>query len=117
VAQVPDQLAPDAAELVDDLHRVHRDADGAGLVGHRAGDGLPDPPGGVGGELVAPGVVELLDRADQADVALLDQVEERHAPAGVALGDRHHQPQVGLHQVVLGALSVADDPAQVAAHL
>jgi hypothetical protein len=47
----------------------------------------------------------------------LDQVEEQHAPAGVALGDRHHQPQVGLHQVVLRALSVADDPQQVAAPL
>ena len=95
------------AELVDDLDHVHRDADGAGLVGHGAGDGLADPPGGVGGELVALGVVELLDRADQAEVALLDQVQERHPAAGVALGQRHHQPQVGLQQVVLGALAVA----------
>ena len=109
-AQVLEQLALDAAELVDDLDHVHRDADGAGLVGHRAGDRLADPPGGVGGELVALGVVELLDRADQAEVALLDQVQERHAAAGVALGQRDDQAQVGLEQVVLGALAVADDP-------
>ena len=88
---------------VDLLDHVHRDADGAGLVGHGAGDGLADPPGGVGGELVALGVVELLDGADQAEVAFLDQVEEGHAAAGVALGDADHQPQVRLQQVVFRA--------------
>ena len=116
-AQVLEQLALDAAELVDDLDHVHRDADGAGLVGHRAGDGLPDPPGRVRRELVALGVVELLDRPDQAEVALLDQVQERHPAAGVALGQRDDQSQVRLEQVVLRALAVADDPQQVAAQL
>ena len=114
-AQVLEQLTLDAAELVDDLDHVHRDADGAGLVGHGAGDGLTDPPRGVGGELVALGVVELLDRADQAEVALLDQVQERHAAAGVALGQRDDEAQVGLEQVVLRAVAVAADPEVVAA--
>ena len=59
------------------LDHVDRDADRAGLVGDGAGDGLADPPRGVGGELEALGVVELLDRPHQAEVALLDQVEER----------------------------------------
>ena len=109
------QLALDAAELVDHLDHVHRDADGAGLVGHRAGDRLPDPPGGIGGELVTLCVVELLDRTDQAEVALLDQVEERHAAAGVALGQRHHQSQVRFQQMVFRAVAVAADPRHVAA--
>src|SRR3954447_6942245 len=116
-AQVLEQLALDATELVDDLDHVHRDADGAGLVGHGAGDRLPDPPGGVRGELVALGVVELLDRADQSEVALLDQVQERHAAAGVALGQGDHEAEVGFQEVVLGPLAVADDPVEVAAHL
>ena len=50
------------------LGHVHRKADRAGLLGHRPGDRLPDPPGGVRGELVAPGVIELLHRPDQAQV-------------------------------------------------
>ena len=98
--------APGAHHLVDLLGQVDGQPDGAAGVGHGAGDRLPDPPGGVGRELEALGVVELLDRADQADVALLDQVQERHAVAGVALGHRHHQPQVGLQQVRLGGLAV-----------
>ena len=102
-AQVLEHLALDAGELVDDLDHVHRDADGAGLVGHGAGDRLADPPRRVGRELVALGVVELLDRTDQAEVALLDEVEEEHAATGVALGQRDHEAQVGLEQVVLGA--------------
>ena len=37
-----------AHQLVDRLDHVHRDADGARLVGDRAGDRLADPPGRVG---------------------------------------------------------------------
>ena len=80
-------LALDAQHLVHGLDHVHRDADGARLVGDRAGDGLADPPRGVRRELEALGVVELLDRTHQAEVALLDEVEEQHAATDVALGD------------------------------
>jgi hypothetical protein len=81
---------------VDVLDHVHRDADGARLVGERAGDGLADPPRGVRAELEAAPVVELLDGAHQADVALLDEVEQRHASSGVPLGDADDKAQVGL---------------------
>ena len=74
-----------------------------------AGDGLADPPRGVGGELEALGVVELLDRADQAEVALLDEVEQRHATTHVALGDRHDESKVRLGELLLGELAVTRD--------
>ncbi len=48
-------------------------------VGDGPGDGLAHPPRGVGGELEALAVVELLDGADQAEVALLDEVQQRQA--------------------------------------
>ncbi len=92
---------------------MHRDPDGPGLVGHGPGDRLPDPPDGVGGELVALGVVELLHATDQAQVAFLDQVQEQHAAAGVPPGLRDDQAQVGLHQVVLGPPAVVGDPPKV----
>ena len=90
---------------------MHGDADGAGLICHGAGDGLANPPGGVGGELEALGVVELFDGADEAEVTFLDEVEEEHAAAGVALGKGDDEAQVGFEQVVLGSLAVVDDPA------
>ena len=37
----------------------------------------------------------------------MDQIQQRHAPAGVALGQRHHQAQVGLKQMSTGCLAVA----------
>src|SRR5882757_6678160 len=112
--QILEQLTLDAPELVDHLDHVHRDADGARLVGHGARDRLADPPRGVRGELVALGVVELLDRTDQAKVAFLDEVEEGHAAAGVALGQRDDEAQVRLEQVVLRAVAVTADPGVVA---
>ena len=108
-ADVWTQLALHAYELVDLLHHVRRHADGARLVGHAAGDGLADPPGGIGRELVAPAVIELLDGADEAEVAFLDQVEEWHVAPAVALGDGHDQAQVGFDQFVLGLHVVALD--------
>ena len=88
------------------------DADGAGLVGDGPGDGLADPPGGIGGELVALGVVELLHRLDEAQIALLDQIQEEHAAAHVPLGDGHHQAEVGLGQALLGGLAPLHQAAQ-----
>ena len=107
-------LALDPGELVDLLDEVDGQPDGAALVGHAAGDRLTDPPRGVGRELEALGVVELLHRADQTEVALLDQVQQRHAAAGVALGQRDDQPQVGLEQMAAGRLAVADDRREFA---
>ena len=52
-------------------------------------------------------MVELVDRPHQAEVALLNQVEERQSPIAVALGDRDDQPQVGLDQFVLRPLPIA----------
>src|SRR5438067_483827 len=57
-------------------------------------DRLPDPPGGIGRELVAAAVLELIDRLHQADIAFLDQVEELQAAVGVFLGDRDDEAQV-----------------------
>ena len=95
--------------LVELLDHVHRDADRARLVGDRSRHRLPDPPGRVGGELVALAVVELLDCADEAERALLDEVEEREAAAEVALGDRDDEAQVGLDHRLLGAHVAALD--------
>ena len=114
-AEVLQHLPLHAGELVDDLDHVHRDADGAGLVGHRAGDRLADPPRRIGRELEALGVVELLDRTDETEVALLDEVQELHAATGVALGERDHEAEVRAEQVALRTLAVLGDPLQLAA--
>ena len=55
-------------------------------------------------------MVELLDGPDQAEDALLDQVQEREARAPVALGVGHHEPQVRLDHPVLCSLIPALDP-------
>ena len=84
-------------ELLDDMDRQ---ADGAGLVHQAALDGLADPPGGIGGETETALRVEFLDRADQAQVAFLDQVQQREAAIHVATRDLDHQPQVALDHLV-----------------
>src|SRR5437868_2132755 len=57
----------------DDVNRL---PDRAALCRERALHRLADPPDGVGGELAATAPVELLDRAGQAERALLDQIEK-----------------------------------------
>src|SRR5579883_2862793 len=98
-----------AGQAVDDLHHVYRNANGARLVGDGAGDGLPDPPGCIGRELEAAPIVELLDGANEADVALLDQVQQVHAAADVLLGHANHQAQIGLGQALARVEAAGDD--------
>ena len=100
--QVLEKLTLHADELVDGLDHVHGNTDGTGLVGDSARDGLTDPPRGVRGELKALLVVELLDGADQTEVALLNQVQEQHAAADIALGDGDDQTQVCADERLLG---------------
>ena len=70
-------------------------------------DRLPDPPGGIGRELVAAAILELVDRLHQADIAFLDQVEELQAAIVVFLGDRDDEAQVRLHHLLLGLARLA----------
>ena len=93
--QILQELALDTDELVDGLDHVDRNADRACLVGDSAGDGLTDPPRRVRRELEALRVVELLDSTDEAKVAFLDEVEEEHAAAHIALCDGDDETQVG----------------------
>ena len=67
---------------------VARDADEAGLLVEGPADGLADPEGGVGGELEAPAPVELVDGVLEAEVALLDEVEQVHALGAGGSGGR-----------------------------
>src|SRR4029079_6330382 len=97
-------------DLLKPFHDVDRHPDRARLVGQRAGDRLPDPPRRVRRELEAAPPVELLDRADEAERALLDQVEERKALVAVVLRDRDDEAEVRLAHALLGARIAALDP-------
>jgi len=106
-------LAGHVAHPVDVLDQVYREAYGALLLGDGPADGLADPPRRVRRELVPAEIVELLHGAHQAGVALLDQVEHRHAGAHVAPGDRHDEAQVGPDELVLGLRALGHQALQL----
>ncbi len=97
-----EKLAVCLFDFVDGLHHMHGDSNGAGLVGDGSGDGLPDPPGGVSGELKTFCVVELVNRFDEPEVPLLNQIEELHSPADITLGDADNEAQVRLGEPLFG---------------
>ena len=75
---------------------MNRQANGLGLIGQGASDGLLDPPGAVGGKLGAFGRVKPLHSLHQTDVPLVDQVEQGQAIIFVAARDFDDQAQIGL---------------------
>ena len=95
-------LARDAIHLVDGFDHVHRNTNGACLIRDRAGDGLTNPPGGVGRELVAAAIFEFVHGFHQADVTFLNQIEELQATVGVFFCNGNHQAQVGLDHFAFG---------------
>src|ERR1700756_4978374 len=76
-----------ARQLLLALDDVYRHADRARVIRNGALHRLADTPRRLRGELVSTAPVELLDRAVQAERALLDQIQERDAETSVALGD------------------------------
>ena len=92
---------------------MNRHADGSPLVGNGSSYSLADPPCSIGGELVPSAVVELVHGPDEADIALLDEIQERHAAPYVLFGNAHHQPRVGLDQVLLCRLAIPDNRRKV----
>ena len=103
----------DSTKLVNHFHHVGRNSNCAGLISHSTGNGLANPPGGIGGELITLGVVELLHSANQAEVTFLNQIQEGHTAPGVALSQGNYQAQVRFQEVVLCALTIAGDVAQI----
>ena len=91
-----------AAHLGNLVHQMDGQPDGLGLVGQGALDGLLDPPRAVGGELAALGRVKPLHRLHQADVAFVDQIQQRQAEVLIVAGDLDHQAQIGLDHLLAG---------------
>src|SRR5664280_1607024 len=69
------------------------------LIGDGAGDGLAYPPGGIGGKSEALMHVILLDRLHQAEIALLDQIEESDTSAHITLGNAYHKARIGFNDL------------------
>ena len=110
-AELLDQTALRVGQLVDRLDHVDRDADRAGLVGDGAGDGLTDPPRGIRAEFETAFGIEFLHRAEEADVAFLNQVEERESAADVFFGDTDNETKVGFGKLLLGSRVALADAA------
>ena len=103
-SQLLQKLSAHTDQLVDRLHHVHRNTDRPRLIRNGSGDGLTDPPCGVGGEFITLAVIKLFNRLDQTQISLLDQIQKQHAAADIALGDADHQTQVSLGQTLLRIL-------------
>ncbi len=85
---------------------MHRDTDGAALVGDRTRHRLANPPGRVRRKFIAALILELVDRAHQADIAFLNQIEKAEAAIGVALGEADDEAQIRFCEFLFGAAAL-----------
>src|SRR5262249_36904581 len=100
------QLPRRTDQLVDGFDHVHRNTDGAGLIGDGAGNGLADPPRSVRGEFIAAAVLKFVHSFHQADVAFLDQVQKLQPAVGIFLRNGNHQAQVRFDELAFRRLGV-----------
>ena len=77
---------------------MHRHTDRTGLIRKRTGYRLPDPPSRICTQFISLCIIKLLYTLDQTKIALLDQIKEAHAAAGIALCNTYYQTQVCLDQ-------------------
>ena len=98
------ELREGFVDLVERSYLVERQTHDTALLGQCLQDRLTDPPHGIGDELEAAGLVELLGGLDQAEVALVDQVGQADALVLVLLGDGDDEPEVRTGEFVEGFL-------------
>ncbi len=109
-AQLLQQLTGAARYPMNGLYHMDRNTDRSCLIRDGAGDRLTDPPGRIGGELEALGVVEFFHRLDQPEIALLNEIKEVHTLADILFRDADHETEVCLHQLILCRLVALRDP-------
>ena len=96
------------------LDHMNRQTDGSRLVHDGAFDGLADPPGCIGRETEPPLRIEFFHGANQAEVALLDQIEQRETTVDVTPSDLHDQAQVALdHAFAPGRIALLRQTREV----
>ena len=67
-------------------------ANGTTLVSDGACYRLPNPPGGIGAELMTPAIIEFFGGADKANISFLDEIEEWNSATHVFFCDTDHEP-------------------------
>jgi len=97
------QLITGPLDRMNVLHDMDRQADGTPVVHEETLHALAYPPGGVGRKTKAPLGIKLFQGMDQAQIALLYQIQEGNAPVQIAFGDIHHQAQIVLNHFLAGA--------------
>ncbi|KAF5038643.1 hypothetical protein DSECCO2_552110 [anaerobic digester metagenome] len=65
-------------------------------------DGLTNPPNGVTDEVIALVGIELIQSRHQADVSLVDQVNQGYPLILILLGHIHHEAEVGFNHPFAG---------------
>jgi hypothetical protein len=87
-----------AAELRGGTRQFRRHRDDAALIREDVQQRLADPPDGVADEFHVACRVETARRLHQVEIALVDEVEERH-PRPRQRFAAHDEPQAGLDQL------------------
>src|SRR5581483_2480329 len=113
------QRTRSANQFVDRFDHVHRNTDGARLIGDGASDRLANPPSGVSRKLVTPSPFELIHGFHQTDIAFLNQIEELQTAVRIFLRDGNDQTEVRFNQFALrlaGLMFARDDCLKTSLH-
>src|ERR1043166_8178713 len=99
-AELLEQRIGALADAMERAGAIQRDPNDARLFGQRLQNRLADPPHRVRDELDALRLVEFVSGANEAQVAFIDQVRERHALVLILFRHRHDEPQIRPHEFV-----------------
>ena len=81
---------------------MHRQTNRPGFIQNGAGNGLPDPPGGVGGKLISLFIIKTKNRPHQPQIAFLNQVGQGQSLMHITFGNGDNQTKVCPDHGILG---------------
>ena len=85
---------------------MYGNTDSTCLIGNRTGNRLTNPPCSIGTEFKALVIVKFIYSLNQAQVALLNQIQKQHTATDITLGTTYYQTQVGFGQALLSFVTL-----------
>src|SRR5258707_15208270 len=100
-------------EFIDLVSHMHGYTNRTSLVSNSAGDSLTDPPCCIGRELMSGAIIKFFGRTDQTNIALLDQIQERHTAPHIFFTHANHKTRARSDQLLASRPPVLHEAAKI----
>lgn len=89
-------------DIVDSLDNMKRNEDSEGMIGNRKGNWMKNKKGRIGREIVEEEILKIIERFNEENIELMNEIEEMKEEVSVIIGNRNKKEKVRLKNLIIG---------------